>query len=359
MASARDECSYMSREEGALQMTPPSIRLGDTAEGTPEGECQPLVSVVTPSMNALPFLVENVESVRSQDYPAIEHIICDGGSTDGTQEVLRCFPHLRWISERDRGQSDALNKGFRMARGEIVGWLNADDVYELGAVARAVGYLIKHPEIDLVYGDVRVIDAEGRELGISRSESLDIDALLSLNPIPQPSVFLRRRCLELLGGLDESLHYVMDWELWIRFALAGLKAQYLQGEVLAGFRLCAGTKSFEHPMRFRQECVGVLESLFASAISAGIREATKRRSLKKHKAQYYLDHMTQAIARKDRRTMLRYLLTAVRTDFCLVGNRGLWLFLLLGMVGRKIDPLRKYKKRLVRIPDFRLRGQAK
>src|SRR5512137_1476425 len=118
----------------------------------------PLVSVVTPSYNAMPYIKDTIESINNQDYPAIEHIIMDGNSTDGTQELLRQYPNLIWVSEPDRGQSHALNKAFKLVHGDIIGWLNADDTYQPGAIATAVKNLSENPEYDLVYSDLQIID---------------------------------------------------------------------------------------------------------------------------------------------------------------------------------------------------------
>ena len=114
-------------------------------------DSQPLVSVVTPSFNQAAFIEETIQSVLKQDYPHIEHIVVDGGSTDGTVDILQRYPHLRWISEPDCGQSDALNKGFAMARGEILGWLNSDDTYNAGGVSTGLHCEVSHPVLALVY----------------------------------------------------------------------------------------------------------------------------------------------------------------------------------------------------------------
>lgn len=174
-----------------------------------------VVSIVTPSLNQARYLREAIESVRAQTYAPIEHIVVDGGSTDGTLEILAGYDGLRWVSETDRGQSHALNKGFDMAQGEVLGWLNADDAYEPGAVAEAVVAL---GGAELVYADVTRIDDEGVNPRRIRSRpAFDLWTELNLGcGIYSPAVFFTRQAFEAVGGLDETLHLTMDYDLWLR-----------------------------------------------------------------------------------------------------------------------------------------------
>jgi len=176
-----------------------------------------LVSIVTPSLNQARYLREAIESVRAQTYEPIEHVVVDGASTDGTLHVLRGFEHLRWISEPDRGQSHALNKGFAMAQGEILGWLNADDAYAPTAVAEGVEAL-RSSGAGLVYADVTRVNDDGvnpRRIG-SRPEWDLWTELNEGNGVFSPSVFFTREAFEAVGQLDESLHLTMDYDLWLR-----------------------------------------------------------------------------------------------------------------------------------------------
>ena len=182
---------------------------------------RPLVSIVTPSLNQGRFIEDAVRSVLAQDYPRIEYVVVDGGSTDETLTVLERYGGaLRWISEPDGGQAAAINKGFRAASGEILGWLNSDDVYEPSAVSAAVAYLRDHPGTAMVYGDARHIDASGRDMGpCSYVEPANLDRLIhEVDYIVQPAAFFRRSAFLAVGPLDESLHWALDYDFWLKIA---------------------------------------------------------------------------------------------------------------------------------------------
>jgi glycosyltransferase involved in cell wall biosynthesis len=176
-----------------------------------------LVSIVTPSLDQGRYVREAIESVRAQTYTPIEHVVVDGGSTDGTLEILAEYDGLRWLSEPDRGQSHALNKGFALASGEILGWLNADDAYEPHAVSRAVAAL-RETGAGLVYADVtRIDDDHVNPRRIRSRPGFDLWTELNLGcGIYSPAVFFTRSALEAAGGFDEALHMTMDYDLWLR-----------------------------------------------------------------------------------------------------------------------------------------------
>ena len=181
----------------------------------------PLVSVVTPSLNQGRFIGDAVRSVLGQDYPRIEYLVVDGGSTDGTLAVLAGHDGaIRWISEPDHGQAAAINKGFRLASGEVLAWLNSDDLYEPQAVSAAVAYLQAHPDTAMVYGDATHVDAQDEEIGpCAYVGPFDLDRLVHESDyIVQPAAFFRRSAFEAVGGLDESLHWGMDYDLWLKIA---------------------------------------------------------------------------------------------------------------------------------------------
>ena len=152
----------------------------------------PLVSIVTPSYNKGSFVEETILSIKNQTYPHIEHIVMDGGSTDGTLDIMRKYSDsITWISEPDKGQSDAINKGWRMAKGEILAYLNADDTYMPWAVETAMKFLEQNPDLDMVYGDCNIINEQGTVIDRYPSTEFDLIKLASSqNMIPQPTVFL-------------------------------------------------------------------------------------------------------------------------------------------------------------------------
>jgi len=179
----------------------------------------PLVSVITPSYNQAHFIRATIESILAQDYPNIEYIIMDGGSNDGTAEVVREYSsRVTWISGRDRGQSDAINKGFRMARGEIVSWLNSDDIILPGAVSKAVQRLEADPELGAVYGEGYQMDIDGRfTCRFPWTEPFNLWKLVHvLDYILQQTVYFRKSALAEVNYLNEALHWGMDWDLLIR-----------------------------------------------------------------------------------------------------------------------------------------------
>lgn len=224
----------------------------------------PPVTIVTPSFNAGRFIEETIRSVLAQDYPAIEYIVRDGGSTDGTLAILRRYePRLRWVSQRDGGQSAAINAGWRGGRGEIVAWLNADDTYLPDAVRRAVAVLQAHPQAVAVFGDCDMVDAHGQLLAPYTTGPFDLLSLVcgAINRIPQPAVFIRRAALAEAGWLDERLHLAMDFDLWLRLGLQG-PLHYLP-QRLATLRIHSDTKTLSRQADLGPEFLMIYQRLFA------------------------------------------------------------------------------------------------
>src|SRR5664279_3562710 len=214
---------------------------------------RPLVSIITPSFNQAAFIERTIASIESQDYPNVEHIVIDGGSSDGTIEILKKHPHLDWLSEPDDGQSSAINKGFKKARGEIIGWLNSDDVYYPGAVREAVEYLQAHPETALVYSDFMEIEANDHERARVQTLPFDLGQMLNQgNLIPQPSTFFRRVVFERAGYLNPDHRYAMDYDYWIRIAKSGLRLDRVD-RCWSGFRLHGTSKTISESSRAWRE----------------------------------------------------------------------------------------------------------
>lgn len=183
-------------------------------------QSQPLVSIVTPSYNQAAYIEQTLLSVLNQDYPNIEYIVIDGGSTDGSRSIIERYADRLsyWVSEPDRGHPHAVNKGFRQATGEILAFLNSDDLYMAGTVRQAVNALQDHPEAGMVYGDGYLIDSEGQLLDPHYYRSFSLLELLCNDVLLQPTVFMRREIFEQIGGLEEAYPLVFDHVLWIRFA---------------------------------------------------------------------------------------------------------------------------------------------
>jgi GT2 family glycosyltransferase len=210
----------------------------------------PLVSVATAALNPpLDKLVRCIESVEAQDYPRIEHVVVDGCSTNGTLEVLAEHEHLRWISEPDRNQCDAMNKAmFRQAKGELVVWLNADDILHPGAVAHAVELFREDPEIGWVYGNLDRVDRLGQTVIEPPSEA-SMEALDFNNVgLISPGTMFARWALERAGQLDESFNMEMDFDLSIRLLRAGIRPRYTPRS-LGLLEIYPGTKSSEVSLR--------------------------------------------------------------------------------------------------------------
>jgi glycosyltransferase involved in cell wall biosynthesis len=205
----------------------------------------PLVTIVTPSYNQAGYLEATLRSVLEQDYPRIEYIVIDGGSTDGSLEILKRYAARLsgWVSEKDQGQTDAINKGFDRARGEVLAWLNSDDTYEPGAVGAAVEALRTRPQAGMVYGEANFIDQHGRLIGRFPAAQTDYKRLRrGYVHIPQQASFWRADLWNQVGPLDPSFYFAMDYDLWVRLAKLST-LQYLPGQVWANFRLHSSGKS--------------------------------------------------------------------------------------------------------------------
>jgi glycosyltransferase involved in cell wall biosynthesis len=244
----------------------------------------PSLTIITPCLNAVATLPATLASVRAQAYPGLEHIVVDGGSTDGTLDVLRAAEGVRWISEPDRGLSHALNKGITMATGDVIGELNADDVYERGALAAVGAALRDRPDAVWLTGYCRIIDGDGREIRqpvtayknwLLRRYSLGLS--LTHNFVSAPATFFRRAALAEAGGFDERYRISVDYDLQLR--IARRHDPLVLPRYLASFRMAEGSLSMsgfrtqfrEHAEQARRHGAGHRTAVAANqVISAGI-----------------------------------------------------------------------------------------
>lgn len=223
-------------------------------------------SIVTPSFNQGAFLGEALESVQKQVWADLEHVVVDGGSSDGTVSLLRQhsgrrgWKHLRWTSEADRGQAHALNKGFAIASGDIIGWLNSDDRYLPGCFAKVAELFHRHPDTDIVYGDYRCIDPGGKVQKLRREIEFSRFVLLyhRVLYIPTTTTFFRRRIFEQGHFVDESLHYALDAEYFLRLARNGYRFRHLRA-LLADFRFQPDSKTCSSPGKQLEEKRRIME----------------------------------------------------------------------------------------------------
>lgn len=200
---------------------------------------KPLVSIVTPSYNQAKYLEATIQSVLDQDYENIEYIVVDGGSTDGSVDILHKYSDRLawWVSEPDQGQTNAINKGFARANGEILAWLNSDDTYLPQAVSQAAAKFQDSPETGLIYGDANFIDGEGRVIGKFNAQQTSYARLRRGGVyIPQQAAFWRADLWRQVGPLDPSFYFAMDYDLWVRLAKVS-EIRYVPGNTWANFRL--------------------------------------------------------------------------------------------------------------------------
>lgn len=251
-----------------------------------------LVSIITPSFNQASYLEQTIQSVLDQDHADIECLVIDGGSTDGSVDIIKKYASrlAYWVSEKDSGQADAINKGMARAKGDIVAWLNSDDYYLPGTVSAVVRTFEQNPDVDLVYADMLAVDEHGQTFNTLQHKQLTLQDLLSFQIIGQPAVFMRRAAFEKAGGLDTSFHFLLDHHLWIRIAAQGRILHIPQ--IWAAARYHAEAKNRAQAASFGQEAFRILEFVERDNYLAPTLVKIKRRataSAHRVNARYLLD----------------------------------------------------------------------
>ena len=249
----------------------------------------PLVTIVTPTLNQAAYIRETIDSVAAQDYPNVEHIIADGGSTDGTLDILRSYGNkIIWWSEKDAGQAAAINTAIRRSAGLIISWLNSDDTLLPSAASWAVDAFRRNPDAGVVFGNTLFTGPSGVPLFASTSIPFQYEDFITKcrNPIPQPSSFFRREAFKQAGGLDPNLHYFFDWDLWLRI---GLNWPIVYDPVLLStYRLHSASKT-EGSKCYAHELEQVYRKFFGGSLPPKIRlqESEAFRNMYGRSAEYY------------------------------------------------------------------------
>ncbi len=252
----------------------------------------PLVSIITPSYNQAAYLEQTITSVLGQDHADMEYIVIDGGSTDGSVEIIKKYSDrlAYWVSEKDKGQAEAINKGFAKATGEIIAWLNSDDFYLEGTVKVAVQIFEQNPDVVLVYGNMLSVDEHGKPFNALNYKQLTLEDLLCFQIIGQPAVFMRRSALQQAGGLDLAFHFMLDHHLWIRIAQLGRILHVPQ--TWSAARYHAEAKNFAKAAEFGRDAFRILawaekDASLAPTLTSVSRRA--RASANRVDARYLLD----------------------------------------------------------------------
>ncbi|WP_088888907.1 glycosyltransferase family 2 protein [Leptolyngbya ohadii] len=218
------------------------------------------ISIITPSYNQGQFIADAIQSVNSQEYPDKEHIIVDAQSTDETLDVIKRYAHLshlKWISEPDKGQSDAINKGFKMATGDIVAWLNADDYYLPETFSKVAQVFTEFPKTDVIYGDTLMVDQDKKSLKIKKDHRFDYGVLLYYGCyIQSTTTFFRKSIIDADHLIDISYKLCMDYEYFVRLSSLGYQFSYLPS-TLAAFRWHKTNFSVLYPQRRREETIKI------------------------------------------------------------------------------------------------------
>lgn len=290
----------------------------------------PLVSIITPSFQQGRFIDDTIQSVLTQDYPKIEYIVIDAQSTDDTIEILESYgQQFVWLSEADNGQANAINKGLNLSHGDIVTWLNSDDLLKPGAVRAIVDKFNEYPEAGLVFGDLDLVDENRKMLQSVKLSDILPEELLFGNVIGQPNVFIRKDVFETTGYINEKYHYVFDLDLWLRIAFRYTTHHISQS--IAEFRLHGESKSVLSRQKFASEWLMILSQFFEQKDLPHNVKLLKRRATGKAYAGFAFSLLNQGKYRE----ALPHFLRAVLLDHTYIHNRGVRASLIWGLIGFK------------------------
>jgi len=304
----------------------------------------PRVNIVTPSFNQGRFIEETIRSVLLQGYPDLEYIIVDGGSTDDSIEVIRKYERwlAYWVSEPDRGQANAINKGWRRASGEYITWLNSDDFLLPSSLERTVPSVARDDRVQLVYGDALLIDEDSRPHPVPfdrfRGRPLRLeDVIMSWrSPVPQQGFLMRRSVLDRVGCLNEDFQFSMDFEYWIRFALANGQSEYLP-RTLAAFRRHHETKTSTMAQRRIRENYAIYDQVFSGQLPTRMEGEAKASRASLHLQAAYISYLAGNSG-----DMRRYALHHMRESGLRSSPRA-WLFFIISLAGdRFVSSLRQF-----------------
>ena len=289
-----------------------------------------LVSIVTPSYNQVEFLEATIQSVIAQEYSNLEYIIVDGGSTDGSVDVINKYSDQLswWISESDQGQADGINKGLRRSQGEIVAWLNSDDLYLPGAIRGAVAAFDTNTDLGMVYGNAITIDQEGTPLNQLSFGDWGLPDLMHFRIICQPSVFIRRSVFEKVGFLDDNFHYMLDHHLWLRIA-SNYKIKHFS-EVWSAARHHSTSKNVAQSEAFADETYHILKWMQTDPKFIARFEADRRRIIggaNRLAGRYLLD------GGKPRAALIAYIKALFYWPSYAIQHWGRMIFALVNLIG--------------------------
>jgi|WetSurMetagenome_2_1015567.scaffolds.fasta_scaffold13826_3 glycosyltransferase involved in cell wall biosynthesis len=297
----------------------------------------PGISIITPSYNQGQYIEETIRSLLLQNYPNLECIVIDGGSSDTTLQILNKYDRfIKWVSEPDEGQTDAINKGLKMASGEIIAYLNSDDLYEPGTFRTIAQAFVECDDIAMIYGNIIHIDEYSRFIEYHETGDLDLARYMSgAFYLPQPSVFFRKCVLRTLGLFDKELHLAMDFDYWLRIILT-FKTMYIP-QPLAKARIYPQAKSIALDYRYIEERIYILDKIFRQYKLETLRK-------KVYGYTYFIGALT-FMKKYFFRDAIRYFRLALKTDYYYLFHPYLYWWMLEmiigGKNGKKIKPLLK------------------